>query len=177
MCGSDGGLRPSLGGPGAYVVIVGALGALACHAPGVPLRGVGRSSDEPRPAASAVVDPSSGSAESPVPADFATRFARLGPDSFASAGHAGGRYSATLYVSPDAQASILAARGDLAAGTQLVLTSVDRATRKPGPTFFMTKDASGWRFGVADGAKGEDSTLCARCHAEAPHDSVFALPE
>ena len=35
-----------------------------------------------------------------------------------------------------------------------------------------------WRFGIVEspGAKPEDVALCARCHAEAPHDDIFALP-
>jgi hypothetical protein len=67
------------------------------------------------------------------------------------------------------------------AGTELVLATVDRGTRKPGPSFFMVKGADGgapaWRFGVVEVTRREDTSLCARCHGEAAHDGVFALPE
>ena len=75
---------------------------------------------------------------------------------------------------------------DFPAGTQIVMTSVDRKTRSQGPTYFMQKAglshdaaADAWRFGIveAPATRGDDLALCARCHAEAPHDHVFRLPE
>ena len=158
---------------------------------GEPLRGVGRATEGVTTGNVTVQSAHEVEVPSPVPADFATRFARMGPESFVSWGHAAGRYTGTVYVTPEAKDSIARARDDLAAGTDLVMVSVDHTTHKPGPTFFMRKDArpgidggagSGngtWRYGVVEitHAATEDIALCARCHAEAPHDHVYALPE
>jgi hypothetical protein len=36
-----------------------------------------------------------------------------------------------------------------------------------------------WSFGVIESpaTKADDPALCARCHIEAQHDSVFGLPQ
>jgi len=117
-------------------------------------------------------------AVSPVAADFATRLARVGNEGFASMGHAGGRYTATVYVSPEAREAFLEGKA-LAAGSEVVMATVERASKARGPSFFMKKEANDvWRFGVVDspGARSQEVALCARCHVEAPHDSLFALP-
>jgi hypothetical protein len=113
-----------------------------------------------------------------VAADFATRLARVGNEAFPSMGHAGGRYAATVYVSPEAREAFLEGKA-LAPGSEVVMATVDRASKAHGPSFFMKKDTNDvWRFGVVEspGAKPEEVALCARCHVEAPHDSLFALP-
>ncbi len=120
---------------------------------------------------------------SPIPADFASRLAHVGPDAFLASGHAGGRFIAVVYVTPDAKDAFVTSK-DLATGTQIVMATVDRTTHKAGPTFFMEKGAPGdagaaaWRFGIVESpaAKEPQVALCARCHAEAPRDFVFALP-
>jgi hypothetical protein len=99
----------------------------------------------------------------------------VGPDSFVSWGHAGGRYAATVYVTKTARDGVVAAT-EVAPGTEVVMTTVDRATHAPGPTLFMLKEPSStWRFGTLETPEGP--ALCARCHAEAPRDHLFALPE
>jgi hypothetical protein len=152
------------------------LAVASCAAP--PLTGVGRATDlatttAPKPTAEVLVVPS------PIAPDFASHMARLGPDSFVATGHAGGLYAGTVYISPDARDVAVAARS-VPVGTQLVMTTVERTTHRPGPTFFMEKKGEPvvWRFGIVEspGAKPEDVALCARCHAEAPHDDIFALP-
>ena len=139
-----------------------------------PLQGVGRPTDVPRlagPENHAQVEPTA----APIAPDFATRLARVGPDSFVSWGHAGGRYAATVYVTKTARDGVVAAT-EVAPGTEVVMTTVDRATHAPGPTLFMLKEPSStWRFGTLETPEGP--ALCARCHAEAPRDHLFALPE
>jgi len=116
-----------------------------------------------------------GALASPVPEDFATRFAQPGHE-FVSWGHAGGRFFATVFVNPEAK-DVVFRGGALPAGTMLVMTHVEKTTRKPGPTYFMQKEGASWRFGVSSGDGGKDAlALCARCHTEAPHDAVFVLP-
>jgi hypothetical protein len=123
----------------------------------------------------------SNAAPSPIPVDFATRLARVGPDSFVSWGHAGGRYAATVYVTPAAKESIFRAGVAAEPGTELVMAAIDKTTHKPGPTLYMQKNATGtgWRYATLEtnDPKSEGLALCARCHAEAPGDHVFALPE
>ena len=155
------------------------------------LHGVGRASDLPALTAltargvTAATEP----APSPLPPDFLATFARIGADSFVSWGHAGGQYAAAVYVSASAKDGTLR-RSELPAGAQLVMTTVDRATKKAGPTFFMEKlkenaasRGARWRYGVvtiepgAERRTTEDFTLCARCHAEAPRDQVFGVPD
>jgi len=128
----------------------------------------------------------SADAGSPIAPDFAARLTRVGAESFVSWGHAGGRYSASLYVTPAAKDALFRRDAPLPDGTELVLTETDKATRKPGPTYFMkreapTADASpgAWRYGIVDGvARPADAfALCARCHAEAGWDGVFAVPK
>jgi hypothetical protein len=147
---------------------------------------VGRATDVPGVATASAAASDGGATPSPISVDFKTQLARVGADSFVSWGHAGGRYSATVYVTPAAKSTLFQAGADVATGTEVVMTDVETAGHKPGPTFFMLKDApaagapSGeWRYGIVEspGAKASELTLCARCHAEAPHDHVFALPE
>ena len=152
--------------------------ATGCGAP--PLQGVGRPTDIPRLAGPDPNAAETGQTASPISADFATRLARVGPDSFVSSGHAGGRYAATVYVTPAAKDTALRADGVVAAGTEIVMTNVDRVTHAAGPTFFMQKEPSGaWRFATQEttNVKSDGLALCARCHAEAPGDHVFGLPE
>jgi hypothetical protein len=152
--------------------------ATGCGAP--PLQGVGRPTDIPRLAGPDPNAAETGQTASPVSADFATRLARVGPDSFVSSGHAGGRYAATVYVTPAAKDVVLRVGTVVAPGTEIVMTNVDRASHTPGPTLFMQKEPSGaWRFGTREttDAKHEGLALCARCHAEATGDHIFGLPE
>jgi hypothetical protein len=162
-------------------LVLAAVALVACHA--APLQGVGLPTDLPASSrAAATVAPAP---TSPIPADFADHLARVGPDAFVSWGHAGGRFVATVYVTPEARATVLGAGADLAPGTLIVMADVDRRTHGPGPTFFMHKEAplagapSEWRFGVVEdpAAHADDLALCVRCHDEAPHDHVFRLPE
>jgi cytochrome c553 len=88
-----------------------------------------------------------------------------------------------VYVTPSAKETLFLSGTFVASGTELVMTDVDRATRSPGPTYYMVKEeADGgratWRFGVLESpnASREALALCARCHDEAPGDRVFALP-
>ncbi len=121
----------------------------------------------------------------PIPSDFATRYTRFGPDSFVSWGHAGGHYAGTIYVSAAGKAWALKPDGVAPPGAAAVMTTVDRAARKPGPTYYMAKAAAdaggrgGWQFGAlgASAAGSDDPRLCARCHAEAQHDSFFLPPD
>jgi len=155
-----------------------------CHAP--PLEGVGRSTFTPGTSGSAAASADSGPLPSPVPADVATRLARVGPESFVSWGHAGGRFTATVYLTPESQDALRGGRAGFASGTVIAMATVERASKKPGPTYFMEKGtlaggatAGAWRFGVtpAPTATAEELGLCARCHAEAQNDHVFGLPE
>jgi hypothetical protein len=146
---------------------------LASCVKSAPLHGVGVSSGA---AAQAGHEAASASpAVSPVPDDFTTRFVRLS-ESFVSWGHAGGRTTASVFVNPEAKD--LRIREGFAAppGTLVVMTHVDRQTDKAGPTYFMLKDAAQWTYGVVSAPKETSIRLCARCHSEAPHDSLFALP-
>ncbi len=161
-------------------VLRGALVALAavpaaCR-PVAPLSGIGRSTAGPPPARA---DGGGPPPASPVPADFAARFVPVGPDSFVAWGHAAGRWAARVYVSPEAKGFPLGGPRDLPVGTQVVMVSVDHASHAPGPTFFMQKGATSWTYGLVEApeTKPEALWLCARCHAEAQHDDVFALPE
>ncbi len=165
-----------------WVALAAAL--ITCHA--TPLQGVGRSTDTPAAPASRAATLDAAAPTSPIPADFADHLARVGPDSFVSRGHAGGRYAVTVDVTPEAKDAVHGAGADFAAGTEIVMTSLDRKTRGQGPTYFMQKaplppDAAGgsWRFGIVEdpAAPAEDLALCARCHEEAPNDHVFRLPE
>ena len=139
------------------------------------MRGVGRSTDSPvviagNGAGGATVAPS------PVPDDFATRLSRVGPESFVSWGHAGGRYVSTVFVTLEAKDLLGRGAGDPATGTLVVMTHKDRA-RGAGPTYFMQKQDAGWRFGVVGAVDAFPGiALCARCHAEAPHGQLFTLP-
>jgi cytochrome c553 len=61
------------------------------------------------------------------------------------------------------------------------MAAIDKTTHKPGPTLYMQKDTTGagWRYSTLETSdpKSDGLALCARCHAEAPGDHVFALPE
>ena len=147
----------------------------ACAAP--PLQGIGRPIDVAK-LGTPIVSPAD--AVAPAIADFATRLARVGPDSFVSQGHAGGRYAASVYVTPTSKDSVFRPGVVVEPGTELVMALVDTTTHRPGPTLSMQKDPSGaWRYATGEtaDAKNEGLALCARCHAEAPGDHVFALPE
>ena len=151
----------------------------ACHAP--PLLGIGRSTETPGTRATDG-GASDAAAVSPVPADFAARYGRVGPDSFVAFGHAAGRYAATVYVSPEGKDVALGSARPVPAGTMVVMVDVERSTHRPGPTYFMQRqagDAGAWTYGVVElpGLTPADVSLCARCHEEAPHDGLFALPE
>jgi hypothetical protein len=110
-----------------------------------------------------------------VGSDWKARLARIGPDSFVAQGHAGGRYTAAVYASPEAK-ELAAANAPV--GAEVVMATEDRSTRKTGPTFFMKKTETGWRFGVVERpeATAEQALLCARCHSEAPDGVLFPLP-
>jgi hypothetical protein len=126
-----------------------------------------------------VIGSSKGATSAPLVNDFATRLARVGPDSFISWGHAGGRYAATVYVTRAAKDTIWK-RDGAPPGTELAMTTIIPASHKPGPTFVMQKDAAGaWRYETLEttDAKNDGLALCARCHADAPGDHVFGLPE
>ena len=150
--------------------------AAACAAP--PLKGVGRPIEIPRMGTPIVAR---GEAVVPVVADdFATRLARVGPDSFVSQGHAGGRYAASVYVTPASKDSAFRPGVVVDPGTEVVMTLTDATSHRQGPTLFMKKDpTSGWHYATREttDAKSEGLALCARCHAEAPGDHLFALPE
>jgi len=161
-----------------------------CHAP--PLNGIGKATEGATTTAIRIPAPDGAAPPCPIPADFTTKLARVGPDSFVSWGHAGGRYAGTVYVTPESKPA-LAVTGDgvdFPVGTQVVLVAVDRTTHKPGPTLYMQKNAPRaagaapskgaaveWEYGVleATSTNVEGAALCARCHAEAAHDGVFGL--
>jgi hypothetical protein len=117
-------------------------------------------------------------AVSPLAPGYAARLSRIGRESFVVSDHAGGRYAGTVYASAEAVAPAREGR-DLPVGAEIVMSTTVRASHRDGPTFFMQKQATGWSFGVMESpdARPEERMLCARCHAEAPHDSFFALPE
>ena len=114
---------------------------------------------------------------SPILPDYVTRLAKLEPDSFVSAGHAG-RYAATVYMTREAK-DLVPTSKPFAVGTEVVMATQVASAHAAGPTFFMLKEAAAWRFGVVESpnARPDETALCVRCHAEAPHDEVFALPE
>lgn len=111
--------------------------------------------------------------------DGIAALARLGE--YTSQGHAAGRYTATLKANPIAAEpySQLVAGRALPAGSLLVQELREADSDDVGPLYVMEKKAQGWRFLVVsrDGwIQPERTDLCARCHADAPVDSVFGLP-
>jgi len=100
---------------------------------------------------------------------------------FVSRGHGDGGYTIDIRVSPAALASLrdLVLGRSVPAGTSVVAFH-SRSGAQPGAvsTYAMRKSADGtWDFLIADSddrvvASGA-SPLCARCHAEAPADSLF----
>lgn len=139
------------------------------------MRGIGTSNGglttPPQVTVDASTDPS------PVPDDFTTTFARVGPSSFVSWGHAG-RYNATVFVSPNGKALFADENAEPGAGSVIAMTHSERTgEQKRGPTFFMQRDGTRWRYGVVGtGAQKDGAALCARCHAEAPRGGLFSLP-
>lgn len=153
-----------------------ALTSAACGPP--PLLGVGRATEAASPPATKP-GPDAGALVSPIAPDYTARLAKLQPDSFVAAGHAGGRYAATVYVSSEAK-DLVSGSKPFPVGTEIVMaTQLPSSTHAAGPTFFMLKEPGTWRFGVVESpnARPDETVLCTRCHAEAPHDEVFALPE
>jgi hypothetical protein len=159
---------------GALALGVG-LTLTSCRPP--PLAGVGRATETPSLGAAAPdVDAGPPSALS---SDYKTRLVRVGPDSFVSWGHEGGRYAGMVYVTRGTEGALKPAGKEAPVGAEVVMAYTDRVSHKPGPTFFMQRTETGWRYGVAESpsATPADLALCARCHAEAPHGELFALPE
>jgi hypothetical protein len=127
-------------------------------------------------------------APSPLPDDYRKTFVKENRARFVSRGHAGGRYEADVFVSPDSQAAWASARSVVPVGAKLVEEHFERGTGKPGPTYMMEKRAAGfdephgdWRYLVV-GAGGEtvkDGPIeaCAGCHGDAPREHLFRLDE
>ena len=131
---------------------------------------------------------------SPIPVDFRATLTKVNRQRFNAGGHAGGRFDADVYVTPsakDAAFGILPAPPGLGGGipptppgTVLVMEEVELGKSTAGPVLMMEKEAPGfdsargdWRYVVVDGTDVQDGALdlCASCHAEAPHDHVFAV--
>lgn len=104
-------------------------------------------------------------------------------DPFVSRGHAGGRLTASVRVTPAARDAYqqLVRSTVLPAGTILAELLSDPATHRQVALYTMQKDDQGrWRFAVVTPAGIVDPDvlprLCARCHAEAPADQLFGIP-
>jgi hypothetical protein len=102
---------------------------------------------------------------------------------FASRGHGAGHYTVEVRVTPPAAVEIYrshVAGQALPAGTAIAAFHRSRDGGAPGSVYVMTKGAAGWAFLATDAdgrlLTGEGMALCARCHAEAPGDSVFGAP-
>jgi hypothetical protein len=125
-------------------------------------------------------------APSPLPVDFRATLTKLNGARFHSGGHAGGRFDADVYVTPSAKGALFDPHALVPSGTVLVMEEFVHGKNDGGPMLMMEKEAAGfapaggdWRYVVVDGTVVSDSglDLCASCHAEAPHDHVFAMPE
>jgi hypothetical protein len=123
-------------------------------------------------------------APSPLPSDFRTTLAKVNPQRFVAAGHAGGRFDADVYVTPSAKAAAFGPDGRIEPGAVLVMDEVLHGTAAAGPVLMMEKRAPGfdpargdWRYVVVDQGNVFDGALdpCAGCHNEAQHDHVFPL--
>jgi hypothetical protein len=108
---------------------------------------------------------------------------------FVSRGHFAGRWTAEIAVNETARATYThftaSSRFDL--GSLLVKKHASTSAATPGPTFAMIKRDPGffpeggdWEYVVLDAdGRLEDRgklALCARCHAEANADWVYAPP-
>ena len=129
------------------------------------------------------------SARHEAPQEFWTEFAesQSWPSStenwFLSKGHYGGTSEGLVRVSPAALAAYrqLTLGAKLEAGTTLVMLHRSRATGKPGPIHVMRRDEQRWEYWLLQPTGAIDThgelPLCARCHADAPADSVFGPPQ
>ncbi len=157
------------------VVALAAVGCGASAAEGYP----GASSQAPQ-----APTPSASAAPPPLrwtQFDEAKGWPPVNDEPFTSRGHAGGRWTLTVRVSPDARDAYAALTpgSSLPSGAVVAAFHHDPARGRPGPIYVMEKASQRWRFTVVnpDGLVREGSVaLCARCHAEAVADHLFGLP-
>ncbi len=171
---------------GRVLLIAAALGACTPRSREPVGTSLGGGGGGAAPAASAAASASAAPLAG-LPRDFRTAWTRVG--SVAMSGHGAGEWSDVVYASREAKDAV-------AEGTTVPdggALAADHASRGAdggavaGPTFLMTRGAGGWRFAIAaPGGKAEldgpaDAGVplptCARCHADAPHDGVFPLPQ
>ncbi|MCA9597960.1 MAG: hypothetical protein KC776_31830 [Myxococcales bacterium] len=113
--------------------------------------------------------------------DDAESWPSVNDEPFTSRGHAGGRWTLSVRVSPNAREAYAALRPGavMPEGAVIAAFHQDATRGKPGPIYVMEKKGGDWRFSRvrADGRVQEGSVaLCARCHAEAVADHLFGLP-
>jgi hypothetical protein len=96
---------------------------------------------------------------------------------FVARGHADGRYTALVRVSPGARGAYASWTRGARMPRATVIAMFHEVGNRPGPVYVMSKlPSASWRFLVLDREGRVSNTptvLCARCHAEAPSDDVF----
>ena len=159
------------------------LSLVACQTR-VPMSGVGVSTGGALESNAGPSNPAK--VPSPLPVDFRASLTKLNGARFVSAGHAGGRFDANVYVTPSSKALLFDPRVPVPPGTVLVMDEFVHGKDVPGPTLMMEKKEAGfasahgdWRYVVVDATVVSDGQLdlCASCHDEAPLDRVFAVPQ
>lgn len=101
---------------------------------------------------------------------------------FISRGHGGEHYLVEIRVTPAVLADYrtLVAGRRWPPGTAAAAFHRSRESGAPGSIYAMIKSADGWSYLVVDqGGRietGSGLQLCARCHADAPADSLFGAP-
>jgi hypothetical protein len=114
---------------------------------------------------------------SPVPADFRSRYGKLG-EPFVSEGHAR-RYKAQIWLDEAAQRAWVQLPRAMPDGAVVVEEAFDLEgpSKRPAGLLVMEKAGGAWRFFAVgpDGQLAADARVaaCARCHEQAPHDDVF----
>lgn len=97
---------------------------------------------------------------------------------FQSLGHYGGKYRGLVRVSPDGLDTYRQRAPSALEGTKIVLFLGEEGQR--GPVLAMEKDNATWTFRALtpDGRPegGHATSLCERCHADAPRDYTFGPP-
>jgi len=108
----------------------------------------------------------------------ATTWPMAGPP-FRSLGHYGGKYRGVVRVLPEGLDAYRTGRPSALAGARIALFLDDDGER--GPVLAMERTDQGWIFrSLTPDGRPEDeaaSALCERCHAEAPRDHTFGLPQ
>lgn len=171
--------------------MLGALGVAsalaACPAP--PMDPVGIShSGHVADGGSPSKDPSASPAapKPTLPADARNAADQVG-EAFASGGHAGYRFQATLFANTLARPLLEPGRREPPNGARFVMAHEEQVARRDeskkvwtaGPILIMNRAADRWEYSAFD-ARGVklplEGHVCDSCHTNSPNNGVFPVP-